>query len=554
MKKLLTVFLCLAVVFAVGFGSYRGYKIWKQKHLIGQAREFIAKGDGANAMLCLRGALRSNSRNVEACRLMADFAQLARSPQAVYWRSRLVELEPHSLSNRVALASIALANGDASLAQSALDGVGDADKKTALYQKAAGTLDIAHRRFPEAEAHFAEAARLEPGKPASQLNLALLRVQMSEPRTAAQGRADLQALCTNLAVRGDALRQLTLDALRHTNLNSALAWSQQLLQDTNSVFGDRMRHLGILHAATNAQQTAFLGELQTEATNNPAKTYEVAKWMLVAAGQPRAALAWMKTLPPATHTNLPVPMIEADCYMAAKDWTTLQTNLVAQNWADLDCLRRACLALAYREQGLAASGKTEWLAALKAAESHYDLLVQLLTVTRAWKWPQEQEDVLWAIANRFPKDQAAVQALTSRLYSTGKTRPLLTLFSLQLQNNPTNLAVMNNLALTAMLVEAWEKKPHELARTVYQKGSTNSAFVSTYAYSLLVQQKAGEALKVIEQLSPQQLEDPSIAGYYGLILQANGQRDKAKKYFDLGLKAKLLPEEQKLFDRARAGA
>jgi tetratricopeptide (TPR) repeat protein len=352
-------------------------------------------------------------------------------------------------------------------------------------------------------------------------------------------------------VRCEALRQLTLDSLRHTNVNGALAWSQQLLQDTNSVFGDRMRHLGLLHAATNAQQTAFLEGLKREATDNPAKTYEVAKWMLAATGQPQAALAWMKTLPPATHTNLPVPMIEADCYMAMKDWTTLQTNLVAQNWADLDCLRRACLALADRELGLAASAKTEWFAAMKGAENRHELLVQLLATTRAWNWQQEHEDVLWAIANRFPKDGLAVQALTSRLYSTHKTRSLLTLFSVQLQNNRTNLVVMNNLALTAMLLEAWEKKPHELARTLYQQGSTNSAFVSTYAYSLLVQKKAAEALKVIEQLNSQQLEDPALAGYYGLILQANGQRDKAKKYLDLAAKAKLLPEEQKLFDRAR---
>src|ERR1035437_3214365 len=120
MKKLFTAFMCVAVVFAVGFGSYRGYKIWKQKHLIAQARAFIAKGDGPNAMLCLRGALKSNSRNVEACRLMADFAHVAKSPQAGYSPRPLVELEPRALSNRVALASIALAVGDATLAQSAL--------------------------------------------------------------------------------------------------------------------------------------------------------------------------------------------------------------------------------------------------------------------------------------------------------------------------------------------------------------------------------------------------------------------------------------------------
>jgi tetratricopeptide (TPR) repeat protein len=552
MRKLFTGFLCLAVVFAVGFGSYRGYKIWKQKHLIRQAREFLAKGDSPNALLCLRQVLQSNSSNVEACRLMATYADLAKSPQAVFWRGRLVELEPHSLSNRVALATVALAVGDATLAQSALDGVDDPGRKTALYHKAAGALDIARRRLPEAEAHFSEATRLEPANPVSQLNLAALRVQMDQPQTSAQGRAALQALCTNPAVRCDALRQLILDALHHTNLTSALAWSQKLLQDTNSAFGDRLVYLGTLHASTNDQQATFLAGLQREAANSPAKTYEVAKWMFMATRQPRAALAWMKTLPPATHTNLPVPMIEADCCMAEKNWTGLQTNLVAQNWDDLDCLRRACLAVAYRELGLAVSAKTEWLVPMKAAENHHELLVQLLATARVWNWPQEQEDVLWAIVNRFPKDQLASQALTSQLYSAGKTRSLLTLFNLQWQNNRTNLSIMNNLALTAILLEAWEKKPHVLACEVYQKGSTNSAFVSTYAYSLLVQQKAGEALKIIERLSPQQLADPAIAAYYGLVLQANGQREKAKKYLDLNPKANLLPEEQKLVDKARS--
>ena len=40
-----------------------------------------------------------------------------------------------------------------------------------------------------------------------------------------------------------------------------------------------------------------------------------------------------------------------------------------------------------------------------------------------------------------------------------------------------------------------------------------------------------EALKIMEQLSPQQLENSSIAAYYGLILQAAGNPAQAGKYF-----------------------
>jgi len=552
MKKLFIVILCLCVVSAAGFAGYRGYGIWKQKHLMKEARAFIAKADAANALLCLRQALQAEPNNLGACKLMADFAELARSPQAVFWRSRVVDLQPDSLTNRLALAVTATAAGDAALAQKTLDGVDNAGKKTAIYHKVAGGVDLAARRFSEAEEHFSEAARLEPANPVSELNLASLRLQKTDPQAAAAARATIQGLCANPTVRCDALRQLTLDSLRHTNLSSALSFSQQLLGNTNSAFSDRMLHLDILHGVTNAQEGSFLASLEKESIDNPAKAYEVSKWMLTT-GKPQAALSWLKTLPPVTRTNLPVPMVEVDCYMALKDWSSLLTNSVGQTWSGLDCLRLASRARAFKEQGSATSAKTEWLGAMKATGDRLDLLMQLLRTTSAWNWKQEPEDILWAIANRYPGEKWAIQSLSGHLFAAGNTRGLQTLFSLALPRDQTNLTIMNNLASTALLLESWDKKPHELAREVFTKAPTNASFVSTYAYSLLVQRQPAEALKIIEQLSPTQLEDPSIAAYYGLILKASGNAAKAAKYFDLASKAKLLPEEQKLVERARRG-
>ena len=302
MKKLFILILSLCVVIVVGFAGYRGYHLWKQKHLMKEARAFIAKSDAANALLCLRQALQSEPNNLKACQLMAALTELARSPQAVFWRSRIVELQPHSLTNRLALARTAIAAGDATVAQKALDGVDDADKKTAIYQMVSGGVALAARQFSEAEEHFSEAARLEPANPASQLNLAALRLQKTDPQAAAAARATLQALCANSAVRPDALRQLTQDSLRHTNLDRALSFSQQLLGDTNSAFPDRLLHLDILHATTNAQEGNFLASLQKESASNPAKAYEVGKWMLTT-GKPQPTLSWLKTLPPATRTK-----------------------------------------------------------------------------------------------------------------------------------------------------------------------------------------------------------------------------------------------------------
>ena len=58
----------------------------------------------------------------------------------------------------------------------------------------------------------------------------------------------------------------------------------------------------------------------------------------------------------------------------------------------------------------------------------------------------------------------------------------------------------------------------------------------------------------MQQLPPKALETPSIAGYYGLILRATGSPAKAKVYLEWASKGKMLPEEKKLFDRAKTGA
>ena len=89
-----------------------------------------------------------------------------------------------------------------------------------------------------------------------------------------------------------------------------------------------------------------------------------------------------------------------------------------------------------------------------------------------------------------------------------------------------------------MLLDAKELKPNDLAREVYQQVPTNSSFAATYAFSLYQQKKSAEALKVMRQLKPQELDIPSIAGYYGVILKATGDGANARIYLDKAAKAR----------------
>lgn len=552
MRKVIIILSCCIALLLAGYASYRGYKVWKRNHMMSLARDYLAKSDGRNAFLCVQQVVRSDPNNLEACRMMADFSEVARSPQAILWRARVVELDPKPLTNRVAWAMTALKLGDVGLAQKAIESVDAADRKAVLYHRAAGAVAYSARQYAEAEAHLAELVRLEPTNLVTQLDLAALRLYKTDPQAAAQARTTLEGLSANPAVRTESLRRLEEDALSRKQMDNALALSRQLLRQTNSTFRDRVLHLTILHIARNPEQDAFLAGLQKEAQDSPPKIADLATWMVTSEQAPKA-MAWIRTIPPAVRTNQPVPIVEAECHRALQDWPGLLTALDDQAWGDLDFLRLAYRTQAFRAQKSEANMKNEWHRTMEATEQRLGRLAMLLRTTTAWAWLAEQEEILWTIVNRFPSEKWALKELADRLYTAGQTQSLVTLFSRAAQMDPNNLGFKNNLATSALLLNAMERKPHELAQEVYQKAPTNSAYASTYAFSLHMQQKTAEALKILEQLTPQQLEDPGIAAYYGVILKASGNTAKARKYLELASKARLLPEEKKLVEQARRG-
>jgi hypothetical protein len=66
-----------------------------------------------------------------------------------------------------------------------------------------------------------------------------------------------------------------------------------------------------------------------------------------------------------------------------------------------------------------------------------------------------------------------------------------------------------------------------------------------------LQGKSADALKLLQQLKPEELKNPSIAGYYGIILKATGNSAKARSYLDIALKGQSLPEERLLFEKVK---
>ncbi len=552
MRKITIVISILIVLLLVGFTGWRGYKVWKQDHWLKLAHEFAAKGDGRNEILCLRQALALNSQSAEACRLMADLADATHSDAALVWRQRLVDLNPNSLGDRLALMQTAMNFGDFAVASNALAGVTAADQKTAIFQTAAGLLAAGAGQTPSAKAHFSEAIKLDPGNFIPQLNLAALQLRGTSALEAAAARDVLNRIsltATNPTVRHQAKRELIADAIRFDDFSTAEALTKDLAAPTNAFFPDRLLRLDVLLKDKNPELNTTLAACERDAADNPSKLAGMAVWLMKNLS-PGQTLVWLQMLPNPVRTNQPAAPLIAECQLRMGDWKNLQANIQGQNWNDLEFVRHAFLARALRGQDLQEASAGEWVVALNIANDQKGALISLSRMAAAWQWHSETEALLWLVVNRYPEERWAPPVLMQSLIGGGRTRPLLQLFSLLSRRNPADLEMKNNLAFAALLLGAEELKPHELAKEVYTQSPQSAAFAATYAYSLYLQKQYADALKVMQTLAAKDLDNPAVAGYYGLVLKATGSAEKAKVYLRLALKIKLLPEEQALFQQA----
>ena len=57
----------------------------------------------------------------------------------------------------------------------------------------------------------------------------------------------------------------------------------------------------------------------------------------------------------------------------------------------------------------------------------------------------------------------------------------------------------------------------------------------------------------MQKIPLSELEKPTIAGYYALVLKATGENAKAMTFLESAFKIPILPEERKMFERAKAG-
>jgi Flp pilus assembly protein TadD len=516
-----------------------------------QAEQFMLKGDFARAYLRVRQVMDINPDNVAACRVNAELADWANSPFALYWRQRTVLLAPTS-TNRLALASTALKAESFPFptAAKALDEIETAFRRTANYQMVAGALAIKLGRFSDAEQHYDEAHKLDPDNPVARMSLAVVQLQSRDPKVVSDSRITLDLLNTYGKLGILPLRSLVAESAAAGDFSRAERLSSQVLTNAQASFGDRMLHLTILHAAGRTNFQSFLKETQQRALEHPVYVGELAAW-LNQSGFASQALTWLQELPRQVSIQGLIPLAQADSYVALGKWKELETYLLAERWVGQDHIRIAMLTLAIKNQLGSQGSALVWDRAVRLAADAPTALNMLGQMAWSWGWVAEAEQVLWHAAGKFPKQLWPLTSLQNIYIARRDTPGLRRVSRALMEQDPKDNLARNNFTMLSLLYGKDLTSAHKDAAELYASEHLNPVFASTYAFSLYLQGKTKEGIEVLRALKPEELANPSVAVYYGVLLAATGEAQAAKGYLDKSAKAFLLPEELALVSSAR---
>jgi predicted Zn-dependent protease len=539
-----------ALVGAAGLASYRGYGAWQKRHLVERAQEFFAKKDYKSALRVAQHVLQLDPKNIVACRILAETDDLAGKREAVLWLQKIVSLEPEIAANRIALANAALRFREFDLARKTLDAIDPAGPVNVQYHQLAGTLALGEKKSTLAEAEFVAALELEPANPQLALSLATVRLDSPEPATREKARTELARLAEQPALRLEALRALTSDALSNKSLGAAEKWSAQLRVEKGATFADLLLYVEANNKGAGA--ATALSDAKTNATRSPATAAALITWMnRHELAEP--ARAWALGLPTGILNAAPVPLAVAEAYSFLQDWNGLQHWVDGKDWGEQEFLRLAVVSHALRHltPGDRASmeSQTVWAAALKATDNRPERLAAIAQLAEAWDYAEEAADAWWLIANRTENAKEALSAL-QRLYKAKQnSHGLLRVAKRALELNPADLIAANNCASLGLLLTG-DSAARRLATKLHAENPTNPALSSTYAFALFTEGRTGDALREMETLKEAQLRYPMVAAYYFVILVENGEMERAHSFLSVANRAQLLPEEQQLLTAA----
>jgi len=550
-KWLLIAILLVASVALIFSPAKRFYRTHKETHNLTLAKHFFEKAEYANAALSARQVLVLNPTNVTACRMMADIADIMKSPVALDFRRQLAEYDPSS-SNKLAFAEAGLRyqNRPYPVTTQVLSELAATSATNLpLFHVISAEYALALQQLDRAENELRTAAALEPTNRLYQLNLAVVSLHATNREVLEKSRANLRQFATETNFAGPALRALLADRLTHDDLSRARDFSQQLLETSQATLADRLQNLSILKKSVADLFPPQLARVQQSVATNAIGAAQVGLWML-GNGMASDAIKWLASLPKGVRGHPAIQVVQASAFDATEDWQALREHCAHGTWKDLDFMRLAYSSHAWAKLGELSVSHGNWHAAVDAAGGRFSALTGLLDLTARWQLPVERQELFWNLLQKFPRQRWIAAALEEQCYRAGDTAGLRRIYRQMATAFPESPEYQNNLAYTSLLLRTNQTEATTEAAELYKKWPENSAIASTYAFAMYLHGNNTEGLAVLQKMGSNILAQPSLALHYGILLAATGDRSGAEHYLTVArADTGLLPEEIQLIKK-----
>jgi predicted Zn-dependent protease len=532
------------------WGGYNFYRTFEARHLARRAVAYLNGGELRDAALTARRAMQIDPGSLDAMRVLAMISERTNDRNALIWREKIVQLEPDSITDALALAQCALRFRDSAKAEKTLRLLPTDAQQIPEFHATLARLADARHKTAEAVEHWKEATKLAPENTAYQLELGLLLLRASDEEIRSTGRAMLTRLRGDKEQRAIATRALILDGIAHrADARQLLVMSQELKDYPEATFNDRLQFLDFLRQLRDPQFVTYLSRIEKEGVSSPANLAALLSWMN-ANEMSLLAIDFARTLPADLTNKWPVSYAIAKSYGKMRDWPELGKSLPDQDWGEFDALRHAYLSLALREEGKPVAADSEWALAEKRASARVELLTLLSRTISDWGWKKERAELLWTLSKHPEAQLEAFEALYRQYADDGDTPGLYRVLTRLVELLPEDRRLQNNLAQLRLLLKTDVDRAQKLASDLYAKEPNNPAYASTFAFALYTIGDTQGALEIMNGIRESQWREPSLAAYYGIVLAAAHENEKARKYLDLAASGKFLPEEHALITKA----
>jgi len=366
------------------------YKIWKQQRALVQAKDFIEQQDYPSAKLSLNVALTAVPGDTNALRVAAELLEQAGSPEAMILRRRLVQLEPDSLNDRVALINGALRYRDINAARDALRDMPLKHTNEPAAIKVALAYALATENHPIADALYDRLKLIEPDNDNLKVMHALLRLKSPKAESVEKARRELAVYEGEARYAFFIHREMLLGAVQRNDRVEARRLAKLIASDPQATLGDRLHEANF---ALNVDHRPF-GEIFTAltlgATQQTADAAELIRWSILV-GEPAQGAAWLKTLPAQTQDDALLLPVKAELAAAQSQWDELADLLEKGAWGqvDRDTVRLAFSAKLAGDRNNAALRRQIWDEALTSASRSLASLTLLYRVAGIWNWEAE---------------------------------------------------------------------------------------------------------------------------------------------------------------------